>query len=182
MEAKELFPDGLLDITLRRLCLTLLERHPDFANTVLVGLQPRGVFLAKRLLRLLEELQPGVTVPYGELDVTFHRDDVGRRATPLIPAGTRLNAPIEGTTVVLVDDVLYTGRTVRAALDALLAYGRPAHTELLVLVDRRRRRHVPIAPDYAGTAVHTLDEERVVVEWLEAHGRDSVRLEPVTVS
>ena len=127
-------------LTLTRLCYQLIEDHGDMRGTVLLGLQPRGVLLARRLKKELGRILGHDTFLYGELDTTFHRDDFRRRPTPLAPTSTLLDLDLEGRPVVLVDDVLYTGRSIRAGLDALLAFGRPSHVQLLVLVDRRFQR------------------------------------------
>ena len=142
-----------------------MENHTDFSNTVIIGLQPRGVLLAERLQQCLNEIHPDFQVNLGSLDITFYRDDFRRREDPLVPSSTQLNVSLEDKKVVLVDDVLYTGRTVRAALDAMLDFGRPSSVELLVLIDRRLSRHVPIQPDYVGHTVDVVAEERVTVEW-----------------
>jgi pyrimidine operon attenuation protein/uracil phosphoribosyltransferase len=174
---RELFSlPGQLDLTLNRLVEELLERHPALANTCLLGIQPRGVFLGRRMAKVLRQRLPAETVKYGELDVTFHRDDFRRKATPLVPNSTHVDFIIEGQNVVLVDDVLFTGRTIRAALDAMLAFGRPASVELMVLVDRRRLRHLPIQASYRGIAIDTLDSENVIVKFSETDERDSVTL------
>ena len=154
-----------LNITIHRLCHQLMENHSDFSNTVLIGLQPRGVMLAARLQQCLDEIHPEFNVELGSLDITFYRDDFRRRKNPLVPSSTQLNVSLEDKKVVLIDDVLYTGRTVRAALDAMLDFGRPSSVELLVLIDRRLSRHVPIQPDYVGHTVDVVAEERVTVEW-----------------
>ena len=154
-----------LNITIHRLCHQLMENHNDFSNTVIVGLQPRGVLLADRLLHCLNEIQPESNLNLGSLDITFYRDDFRRRKDLLVPNSTQLNVSLEDKKVILVDDVLYTGRTVRAALDAILDFGRPSTIELLVLIDRRLSRHVPIQPDYVGHKIDVLAQERVTVEW-----------------
>ena len=154
-----------LNITIHRLCHQLMENHSDFSNTVLIGLKPRGVMLAARLQQCLDEIHPEFNVELGSLDITFYRDDFRRRKNPLVPSSTQLNVSLEDKKVVLIDDVLYTGRTVRAALDAMLDFGRPCSVELLVLIDRRLSRHVPIQPDYVGHTVDVVAEDRVTVEW-----------------
>ena len=126
----------------------------DFSNTILIGLQPRGVHLCERIKSSLESINSNLIIENGSLDITFYRDDFRRREDPLIANSTFLNVSLEGKKVVVIDDVLYTGRSVRAALDALLDYGRPISIELLVLINRRLSRHVPIQPDYVG---HTID-------------------------
>jgi pyrimidine operon attenuation protein/uracil phosphoribosyltransferase len=173
MQKKLVLDSKQLDITLSRLCQQLIETHTDFSNCVILGLQPRGIFLAELIHQKLKSLK--VAVPLGYLDATFHRDDFRRRETPAKAYETRVNFAIEGKDVVLIDDVLFTGRTVRAALDAMISFGRPAKVELLVLVDRKSTRDLPIAADYVGKYVDTLDSQRVLVE-LEAQGHKQSRI------
>lgn len=168
MHKKLILDSDLLNITIRRLCQELVENHGDFSSTVILGLQPRGIYLAE-IIRQNLEATLGKIVPLGYLDVTFHRDDFRRREVPAKASETRVPFAIEGKNVVLVDDVLFTGRTVRAALDAMMAFGRPAKVELLVLIDRKYDRDLPIAPDYVGKAVYTVATQRVLVE-LKAQG------------
>ncbi len=163
----ELFSGKKLEVTLLRLCHELIENYDVFANTVILGIQPRGVYLSRRIHKLLKELLPDFHIPYGELDVTFFRDDFRRRDTPINPNQTHIDFLIENKKVILIDDVLFTGRTVRAALDAMLAYGRPQSVELLVLVDRKRTRELPIEPGYVGVKVDTIETERVIVRLTE---------------
>lgn len=167
MQKKLILDSKQLDITLSRLCQQLIENHSDFSNCVILGLQPRGISLADLIHKKLKTLK--VSVPLGYLDVTFHRDDFRRRDTPAKAYETKVEFAIEGKDVVLIDDVLFTGRTVRAALDAMISFGRPAKVELLVLVDRKATRDLPIAADYVGKYVDTHDAQRVLVE-LEAQG------------
>jgi pyrimidine operon attenuation protein / uracil phosphoribosyltransferase len=169
---------------LSRIAHEIIERNdepePGLHEVALVGIQSRGTPLASRLRRLVEE-RSGVEVPVGALDITFHRDDVHVRdggrppgRQPLVRA-TSIAFPIEGMTVVLVDDVLYTGRTIRAAIDALLEFGRPARVQLAVLVDRGHRE-LPIRPDYVGKNLPTGRDERIQVELVEIDERDGVFL------
>jgi pyrimidine operon attenuation protein/uracil phosphoribosyltransferase len=178
-ERRELFTGAKLDLTLLRLVHQVLERYPRPSEVCFIGVQPRGVALADRLRKLLEAEVPDSPLRFGALDVTFFRDDVRHRDSPLLPNATDVPFWVENERVILIDDVLYTGRTVRAALDALLAFGRPRRVELLVLVDRQYKRHLPIRADFVGTTVHTTDTDTVVVEWAELHGQDSVRLQTV---
>jgi pyrimidine operon attenuation protein/uracil phosphoribosyltransferase len=168
MQKKLILDSDLLDITLDRLCQQLIEAHVDFKDTVILGLQPRGIFLAELIHHKLEKAIRNL-IPFGHLDVTFYRDDFRRREIPAKASETRIEFSIEGKKVVLIDDVLFTGRTVRAALDAMIAVGRPAKVELLVLIDRKHTRDLPIAPDYVGSFVDTMASQRVLVE-LEAQG------------
>ena len=175
MEKQVILNSRHFELTIRRLCYQLIETHNDFSDTVLIGLQPRGVDLVARLKSQLESIL-GKEVVCGNLDITFYRDDFRRRERPLIPSVTNIDFVIENKKVVLVDDVLYTGRTIRAGLDALLAFGRPQKVELLVLIDRRFRRDLPIQADYIGLTVDTLIKERVMVGWKEIEGEDKVVL------
>lgn len=165
-----------VDITLHRLSCQLIERHQDFSETVMIALQPRGVRVAERLKVLLEKFSIVDKVNLGYLDTTFFRDDFRRRDEPLKANQTKIDFLVEGKNVIFVDDVLYTGRTVRAAMDAILSFGRPAHAELLVLIDRRYSRHLPIEPTYTGRAVDSVASERVTVKWKESEGEDKVEL------
>jgi len=163
------------ELTLNRLCYQLIESHNDFSETVLIALQPRGINVLTRLKERLESIL-GHEIVCGNLDITFYRDDFRRRETPLIPSATNIDFVIENKKVVLIDDVLYTGRSIRSGLDALLAFGRPEQVELLTLIDRRFKRHLPIQPNYVGKTVDTLISERVSVEWKEIEGQDKVIL------
>jgi pyrimidine operon attenuation protein/uracil phosphoribosyltransferase len=166
MQKRILFNSQLLDITINRLCQQLIENHNDFGQTVMLGMQPRGVFLAERIRQNLLKLTDK-EVPTGQLDTTFFRDDFRRRESPLTPNTTNVPFIIEEKKVVLIDDVLFTGRTVRAALDAMIAFGRPKKVELLVLVDRKYSRELPIEAFYVGRQVNTILSQRVLVEWKE---------------
>jgi pyrimidine operon attenuation protein/uracil phosphoribosyltransferase len=177
LENRELFDEEKLHLTLSRLCAQLSETYGDFENTVLLGLQPRGVRFAKRIHSLLLHMYPGIEIPYGELDVTFFRDDFRRKESPLVANQTNIQFLLEKKRVILIDDVLYTGRTIRSAMDAMLSFGRPSDVKLLVLVDRNRKRELPVQADFCGLTVDTLDNEKVLVEWAEQGGKDSVRIQ-----
>ncbi len=166
MQKRILFDSQLLDLTLNRLCQQLIENHDAFEQTVILGMQPRGIFLADRLQQKLTGLL-GKEILTGHLDTTFYRDDFRRRESPLKPNTTHVPFIIEDKKVILVDDVLFTGRTVRAALDAMIAFGRPKKVELLVMVDRKYSRDLPIEPFYIGRQVNTIMSQRVLVEWKE---------------
>ncbi|MBL7706301.1 MAG: bifunctional pyr operon transcriptional regulator/uracil phosphoribosyltransferase PyrR [Taibaiella sp.] len=173
---KPLFIQKELDITLTRLAYQLVENHLDFDNTVIIGLQPRGIYLSDRIHQKVQSFLPDTKIEYGKLDITFYRDDFNEKGQLLQVSETQLDFNIEGKHVILVDDVLYTGRSIRSGLDALLDYGRPAHVELLVLIDRRFNREVPIQPDYVGMAVDVIDNQKVKVLWKERDGKDEVIL------
>lgn len=179
MQALTILESAAFDLTVRRLCHQLIEDSGDLGDTALIGLQPRGVFFARRLRKELLRITGADAITYGELDITFHRDDFRRRAIPAVPASTALDFSVEGRRVVLADDVLFTGRTIRAGLDALLAFGRPRSVELMVLIDRRFSRELPIQADFTGRHVDSIDGQHVTVEWQESDGRDRVLLNPV---
>ena len=156
----------MLKITINRLCQQLIENHQDFENTVLLGIQPRGVFLATRIQKQLQVLT-GNNVPLGKLDITFYRDDYKRRE--VMASSYAMDVPfiIENKKVVLIDDVLWTGRTIKAAMEAMTAFGRPEKVELLVLINRKYSRELPISADYVGKSVNSLVSEKVVVQFKE---------------
>jgi pyrimidine operon attenuation protein / uracil phosphoribosyltransferase len=175
MEKQVILNSKHLELTLKRLSHELIESHNNFSDTVLVGLQPRGIYVVSQLKKQLEIILKKEIV-CGNLDITFFRDDFRRREKPLIPSITNIDFSLENKKVILVDDVLYTGRTIRAGLDALLTFGRPSKVELLVLIDRRFRRDLPIQADYVGKMVDSLISERVSVEWEEIEGEDKIVL------
>ena len=179
---KPLLDAAALSRTLSRIAHEIIEANPDLADVALVGIQTRGVPLAQRLARLIEE-RAGAAPALGTVDITFYRDDVQvrggeapRHAQPIVRE-TQLDFPLEGRTVVLVDDVLYTGRTIRAAIEALFSYGRPARVQLAVLVDRGHRE-LPIRPDYVGKNLPTARSERIQVQLLEVDEVDQILLVP----
>src|SRR5262245_25689514 len=166
--------------TLSRIAHEIIERNDELESVALVGIHTRGVPLSQRLRRLIEE-RAGLELDLGQLDITFHRDDVHvrsgrspRRPQPVV-RDTKLDFDLEGRTVILVDDVLYTGRTIRAAIDALFEYGRPARVQLAVLADRGHRE-LPIRPDYVGKNLPTSRSERIQVQLLEVDEIDQVVL------
>jgi pyrimidine operon attenuation protein/uracil phosphoribosyltransferase len=175
MTHKVLLGPDEFKLTLSRLCYELIENHNSFSDTVIIGIQPRGANVAARLAKQLQHIT-GNEITAGNLDITFYRDDFRHQAEPLTAFDTTINFLIEGKKVVLVDDVLYTGRTIRAAMEALLQFGRPESVELLVMIDRRYSRHLPIQPDYVGRVVDTIQSQKVKVEWAEHEGTDQVIL------
>ncbi|PVD52509.1 bifunctional pyr operon transcriptional regulator/uracil phosphoribosyltransferase PyrR [Terrimonas sp.] len=154
-----------LDITIKRLANQVLENIVNAEDIVLIGIQPRGIFLSDRIMDDIKKEFPAEAekIKYGKLDITFYRDDV--RDELHTANQTDIAFSIENKTVILVDDVLYKGRTVRAALDALLTFGRPDKVELCVLIDRRFSRELPIQPDYCGKAIDSINSQKVKVEW-----------------
>ena len=169
-----LISEQQLPSIIKRLSHQILETHPGLQNTVLIGLQPRGVYLSDRIVAALNQELPADQVIYGKLDITFYRDDIRRELH--VATQTDLPFSIEGKTVILIDDVLFTGRTIRAALDALLAFGRPSKVKLCVLVDRKPSRELSIQPDFSGKEMDTLTPFKVKVKWKENEGVDEVIL------
>ena len=152
-----------LNLTIQRLAHQLIENHTDFNQTVFIGIQPRGILLSDKIVEHIRKLYPQQKIQYGKLDITFYRDDI--RTELHVANKTDIPFSIEGKNVVLIDDVLYTGRTIRAALDAINDFGRPEKIELCVLVDRRFSRQLPIQPDYCGKAIDSIISQKVKVEW-----------------
>jgi pyrimidine operon attenuation protein/uracil phosphoribosyltransferase len=171
---KTILSEQQVALTVKRLAHQVLEQHLKLDNTVIIGLQPRGIFLSDRMVHELSALVEPSSISYGKLDITFYRDDV--RTELHVANKTDIPFSIEGKQVVLIDDVLWTGRTIRAALDALLDFGRPSKVELCVLIDRRFNRQLPIQPDYTGRAIDTITTQKVKVFWNEKDGRDCVEL------
>ncbi|MFT5942325.1 MAG: pyrimidine operon attenuation protein/uracil phosphoribosyltransferase [Candidatus Azotimanducaceae bacterium] len=176
MSQKVLLSSKEIHIILHRLACQLLENHLDFSNTVLIGLQPRGTFLAERLAKILKEEYGIKTIELGFLDITFYRDDFRRGNKPLEANETKMDFIVDDKKVVLIDDVLYTGRSIRAALTAIQSFGRPLEIELLTLIDRRFSRHLPIQPNYRGRQVDAINDEKVKVMWKENDGEDTIYL------
>lgn len=173
---KKIIDASKLSLILNRLASQLFEKHNDFSNAVIIGIQPRGKVLSIKLKELIEKNYNISKINIGLLDVTFFRDDFGREKKVLNANKTSIDFIIENKTVVLIDDVLYTGRSVTAALSALQTFGRPSKVELLSLIDRRFSRHLPIQPDYCGSQVDAINDQRVMVKWKETDGEDSVYL------
>jgi pyrimidine operon attenuation protein/uracil phosphoribosyltransferase len=176
IKQKVLLSSKEVDIILHRLTTQLIEKHVDFSNTVLIGIQPRGVFLANRIKQLLEGFYDIPNIKLGLLDITFFRDDFRRGNKTLEANTTRIDFIIEDKNVIIIDDVLYTGRSISAALTAMQSFGRPKDVELLTLIDRRFSRHLPIQPNYRGRQVDVINEEKVAVKWVENDGEDTVYL------
>ena len=172
---KTLLDKNQLNITLHRLAHQLVENHLDFKNTVIIGIQPRGIWLSDRITQLVKKITGNPNIQYGKLDITFYRDDI-HSSDIHVPAQTDITFSIQGKRVILVDDVLHTGRTIRAAMDALIDFGRPASAELLVLIDRHFSRELPVQPDYTGQTIDTIITQKVKVHWLEKDGKDEVVL------
>jgi pyrimidine operon attenuation protein / uracil phosphoribosyltransferase len=171
---KSLLTGQQIQLTIKRLANQLLENHVDLSNTALIGIQPRGIYLSDRLVKELRKEVSNQSIDYGKLDITFYRDDLRKELH--VPNQTDILFPIEGRNVILIDDVLYTGRTIRAAMDALIDFGRPQKVELMVLIDRRYSRELPIQPDYTGKAIDSIITQKVKVLWSEKDSRDEVIL------
>ncbi|MDB9755732.1 bifunctional pyr operon transcriptional regulator/uracil phosphoribosyltransferase PyrR [Winogradskyella sp.] len=176
MSQKVLLNSKEVNIALHRLACQLIENHDDFSDTVLIGIQPRGRFLADRLAQVLSKDYKIKNVQLGHLDITFFRDDFRRGQKPLEANTTIIDFIVEDKNVVFIDDVLYTGRSIRSALTAIQSFGRPKNVELLTLIDRRFSRHLPIQPNYRGRQVDAIDNQRVKVNWVENEGEDAVYL------
>tara|TARA_B110000977_G_scaffold81974_1_gene109542 strand:- start:44 stop:586 length:543 start_codon:yes stop_codon:yes gene_type:complete len=174
MGEKILFNHKELDLSVNRLCWQLIENHCDFKNTVLIGMQPRGYFLAQKIHERLLALTTIKNISLGSLDITFFRDDFRRREEPVVANQTNINFLVEGKKVVFIDDVLYTGRSIRAGMDAINSFGRPQQIELLVLIDRRFSRELPIEPNYVGKTVDAIDTEKVLVEWSDDKNKNGL--------
>ena len=174
MKQRQILDSKQIDLAITRLCFQLIEVHNDFSDSVILGIQPRGIHLAHRIQKKLGAILKKKDVKCGDLDITFYRDDF--RQKELIPSSTDVNFDIEKKNVILVDDVLYTGRTVRAALDAMLALGRPRDVELVALIDRRLSRNVPIQAKYVGKTIDSVASEKVLVHWKEIDNKDEVTL------
>ncbi len=171
---KTILTEKELELTIQRLSHQLLENHLSYQDLVIIGIQPRGIFFSDRIIQEVNMQIAPEKITYGKMDITFYRDDI-RQGLHTINR-TDIPFSIENKTVILIDDVLYTGRTVRAAMDALLAYGRPAKVELCVLIDRRFSREVPIQADYAGRSIDTIITQKVKVLWKERDGKEEVVL------
>ncbi|AEE20838.1 pyrimidine operon attenuation protein/uracil phosphoribosyltransferase [Dokdonia sp. Hel_I_63] len=176
MSQKVLLTATEINIILNRLACQLIENHTDFKNTVLIGIQPRGVYLAERIKKLLTTDYGIEAIKLGYLDITFYRDDFRRSEKTLEANKTKIDFVVEDKKVVFIDDVLYTGRSINAALTAVQSFGRPEEVELLCLIDRRFSRHLPIQPDYKGRQVDAINDEQVKVCWEENDGEDTVYL------
>ena len=167
MSKKVLLDSKKIEIILNRLVCELVENHKDFHNTVLIGLQPRGIFLIEKILEIFRKDYSNLNINYGILDFTFFRDDFRRSQKTLSASSTKINFSIENKNVVLIDDVLFTGRSIKAAMSSMDAYGRPKSIELLVLIDRRYKREIPIQANYCGAKIDTFKGDRVNVEWAD---------------
>lgn len=172
---KTLLNKDQLNITLQRLAHQLVENHLNFKDTAIIGIQPRGIFLSNRITKMVRNITGNQEIEYGKLDITFYRDDVHKNDIQ-VPSYTDIPFSIQDKNVILIDDVLHTGRTIRSAMDALIDFGRPKKVELMVLIDRRFSRELPVQPDYVGQTVDTILTQKVKVFWKEKDEKDEVVL------
>jgi pyrimidine operon attenuation protein/uracil phosphoribosyltransferase len=172
---KSILTQKQIELTVKRLAHQILENHLNLENTVLIGIQPRGIFLSDRIVNEMRRLIPAEKILYGKLDITFYRDDVRKELK--LANTTEIPFSTAGKNIIIIDDVLWTGRTIRSALDALIDFGRPSKIELCVLIDRRFSRELPIQSDYVGRAIDTFPSQKVFVRWKEKHGVDEVMLD-----
>tara|TARA_Y100001970_G_scaffold125193_1_gene154930 strand:+ start:132 stop:668 length:537 start_codon:yes stop_codon:yes gene_type:complete len=177
MQKKVLLDSKKIDIILNRLVCQLVENHKDFNNTVLIGLQPRGTFLIEKILEIFKKKYPTIIINSGILDFTFFRDDFRRSKKTLKASSTQINFSIENKNVVLIDDVLFTGRSIKAAMSSMDSYGRPNSIELLVLIDRRYKREIPIQANYCGAKIDTFKGDKVNVVWNENSKKNVIYIE-----
>jgi pyrimidine operon attenuation protein / uracil phosphoribosyltransferase len=171
---KAILTEQQVALSIKRLAHQVLENHLQLKDTVIIGMQPRGIYVSDRIVNELKTLVAPENIKYGKLDITFYRDDVRKELK--IANKTDINFSIENKQVIIIDDVLWTGRTIRAALDALLDFGRPAKVELCVLIDRRFSRELPIHADYIGRTIDTFASQKVMVRWKEKDDVDEVVL------
>ena len=174
LDEREILNNESIVITIERLCYQLVEAHNTFDNTVLIGVQPRGTYLNNRILEKLELIVCNSNIASGNVDISFYRDDLMRRDEPIVPEVMDINISLEEKNIVLIDDVLFTGRSIRSAIDALMTFGRPRSIELLTLIDRRFSRDLPIQPNYVGKVIDAMESEKIIVEWKENTGVDRV--------
>ncbi len=168
--------------TVQRIVRQLMENHGNFENTCIIGIQDRGGFFADRIVDILKKEIPNLKLAFGKIDITFYRDDFRTSSSPLSASKTEIDFLVEGKNVILIDDVLYTGRTINAALSALQHYGRPRRVELAVMVDRRFNRELPIKADYVGTAIDAIDNAYVDVKWKQIDGDDKIILKQKSIN
>lgn len=173
INSRQILNNKQIDIIITRLCNQLIENHQDFSNTVIISLLPRGQQVANKIISKLEKFT-NTKINYGELDISFYRDDLRRNTEPIVPHKMNMDVSVDNKKVVIIDDVLYTGRSVRSAIDALMPFGRPKSIELLVLIDRRLSRHLPIQPDYVGKVIDSIDSEKVIVSINEEDKNDNI--------
>lgn len=173
-ESRIILESDQFNLSLQRLAHELIEKYDNFDDVCIIGIQERGVCLASRIIDILNNKLNSCNILFGKLDITFYRDDFRLRKDPLKASSTLIDFSIDDKKIILVDDVLYTGRTIHAAIAALQDIGRASKIELLTMVDRRFNRHLPIRPDYKGITVDALNEAYVKVKWKETDGVDEI--------
>ena len=176
LEKREILNKKSIFVTIERLCHQLIEVHNNFDNTVMIGVQPRVTYLNNRILERLKLIVQNNNIESGNVDISFYRDDLMRREKPILPEEMDISISLEDKNVVLVDDVLFTGRSIRSAIDALMNFGRPKSIELLTFIDRRYSRHLPIQPNYVGKTVDSIFSEKVIVKWNSENTGDEIIL------
>ena len=174
LNEREILDQDSIKLTIERLCHQLIETHKEFNNSVIIGVQPRGTFLNNRIIKKLKEINSTVSIQSGNVDISFYRDDLMRREKPIVPETMDIDITLEDKNIVLVDDVLFTGRSIRSAIDAIMSFGRPKSVELLTLINRRFTRDLPIQPNYVGKNIDVMDSEKIIVEWQEIAKVDRV--------
>ncbi len=177
MQKKVLLNSNQIDIIINRLVCQLIENHTDFNDTVLIGLQPRGIYLLDKIIDVFSKKYTNKKIIHRNLDYTFFRDDFRRGEKTIKPKSSNIDISIENKKIVLIDDVLYTGRSIRAAMSSIDSYGRPKSIELMVLIDRRFKRELPIEANYFGAKIDTIKGDKVSVIWGKEKDNDVVYIE-----
>lgn len=175
-KGRQILSPDRFKITLKRLASQIIENYGDEESINIIGIQEKGVILAERLIEVIKSLAKKKKINFGKLDITFYRDDFRMREVPLKATATQIDFDIESKRILLIDDVLYTGRTIQAAMSSLQDLGRVKRIELLTMVDRKFNRHLPIESDYTGIEVDALDEAYVRVQWAHVDGEDRVMI------
>ena len=173
-QGRQILSPDRFKITLLRLAHQLIEKYSREETINIIGIQEKGVILGERLIELISQKLPKKKINFGKLDITFYRDDFRLRSTPLTANATQIDFNIENQKIILIDDVLYTGRTIHAAMSALQDFGRVKQIEMLAMVDRRFNRHLPIKADYQGIQVDSVDDSYVHVQWEHIDGQDKI--------
>ncbi len=173
-QGRQILSPDRFKITLLRLAHEVIENYSQEGSINIIGIQEHGVILGERLIELIQKKLPKMSINFGKLDITFYRDDFRIRSTPLTANATQIDFDIEDKKIILMDDVLYTGRTIHAAISALQDFGRVKQVEMLTMVDRRFNRHLPIKADYKGIQVDSVDDAYVQVQWEHIEGQDKI--------
>ena len=175
-EGRYILNHNQINLIINRLCYQIVENYSNLDNLCIIGIQPRGVFFAEKIYQKLASILENDSIKYGKLDITFFRDDFRRNEKPIEASETQIDFLVENKKVIFVDDVIFTGRSVASALNAIQSFGRPKTIELLTLIDRKFCRHLPIQPDYTGRTIDATINEKVKVYWEENAGEDQVFL------